>query len=124
MVRHYRDLTPEREIALLVGEGFPPGLPEEVATQLLRLVREALTNARQHSAARHVRVSLGATGEELSVEVSDDGRGFVAEPIDGGMGLSTLRERAALLGGDLEVSSEPGGGTRVRLRLARPDEAP
>ena len=125
MVRHYRDLTPEREIALVVGEGFPPRLPEEVATQLLRLVREALSNARQHSAARHVRVSLGATGEDvLSVEVADDGRGFVAETVDEGMGLSTMRERAALLGGDLEVSSEPGGGTRVRLRLVRPNDAP
>jgi signal transduction histidine kinase len=89
-----------------------------------RLVREALTNARQHSAARHVRVSLGATGEELSVEVADDGRGFMAETIDGGMGLSTMRERAALLGGELEVRTGPGEGTRVRLRLPRPDDAP
>jgi signal transduction histidine kinase len=80
---------------------------------------EALTNARQHSAARRVRVTLGATEGWLLVEVVDDGRGFVAGPADGGMGLSTMRERAALLGGELEVRSEPGGGTRVRLRLTR-----
>ena len=121
MVRHYRDLTPEREIALVVGEGFPPGLPEGVATQLLRLVREALTNARQHSAARRVQVTLDADEDGLEVEVADDGRGFAAGSSGGGMGLSTMRERAALLGGELEVRSEPGEGTRVRLRFVGPD---
>jgi signal transduction histidine kinase len=124
MVRRYRDLTPEREIDLVVEDGFPPDLPEGTATQLLRVVREALTNARQHSAARNVWVTLGTNRGELEVEVADDGRGFVAGAEDGGRGLSTMRERAALLGGDLEVSSEPGGGTRVRFRLARPDDAP
>ena len=121
MVRHYRDLTPEREIALAVGEGFPPDLPDAVASQLLRLVREALSNARQHSAARHVWVTLGTDEDGLEIEVADDGEGFLDGAAVGGMGLSTMEERAALLGGDLEVRSEPGEGTRVRLRLARPD---
>jgi signal transduction histidine kinase len=121
MVRHYRDLTPEREISLVVGEGFPSDLPDAVASQLLRLVREALSNARQHSAARRVRVTLGTNGDELDIEVADDGEGFVAGATVGGMGLSTMRERTALLDGDLDVHSEPGEGTRVRLRLARPD---
>jgi len=121
MVRHYRDLTPEREVGLVVEDGFPPDLPEGVATQLLRLVREALTNAHQHSAARHVWVTLGASEDELVAEVADDGRGFVPETPDEGMGLSTMRERATLLGGDLAVRSEPGEGTSVWLRLARPD---
>ena len=120
MVRHYRDLTPEREVALVVEEGFPHDLGEAMASQLLRLVREALTNARQHSAAQRVWVTLGANEGELEVEVADDGEGFVAGAAVRGIGLSTMEERAALLGGDLEVRSEPGGGTRVRLRLARP----
>ena len=120
MMRHYRDLTPDREISLVVEENFPHDLPDAVATQLLRLVREALSNARQHSAARRVRVTLGADEDDLEVEVADDGAGFVAGTAVGRMGLSTMRERAALLGGDLEIRSEPGGGTSVRLRLARP----
>jgi signal transduction histidine kinase len=123
MVAHYRDLTPEREISLVVEEGFPSELLEGVATQLLRLVREALTNARQHSAARAVRVTLGTDKDGLVVEVADDGRGFAAGATDGGMGLSTMRERATMLGGELEVSSEPGEGTRVRLRLDRPKDS-
>jgi PAS domain S-box-containing protein len=124
MVGHYRDLTPEREVDLVVEDGFPSELPEGVTIQLLRLVREALTNARQHSAARRVRVTLGADEDQLDIEVADDGRGFAAGTADGGMGLSTMRERAALLGGELEVRSKPGEGTRMRLRLARPDDTP
>jgi len=96
-------------------------LPEGTATQPLRLIREALTNARQHSAARRVRVTLGTDEDQLDIEVADDGRGFAAGAAVGGMGLSTMRERAALLGGDLEVRSQPGEGTRVRLRLAGPN---
>lgn len=121
MVGHYRDLTPDREIALVVEEGFPPDLPDAMASQLLRLVREALSNARQHSAARRVWVTLGTDEDELEIEVADDGEGFLAGPAVGGMGLSTMKERAALVDGDLEVRSEPGEGTSVRLRLARPD---
>ena len=124
MVRHYRDLTPEREVRLVVEDGFPTDFPKGVATQLLRLVREALTNARQHSAARHVWVTLGASEDELVAEVADDGRGFVPGTPHEGLGLSTMGERATLLGGDLEVRSEPGEGTRVRLRLARAEDLP
>ena len=124
MVRHYRDLTPEREVGLVIEDGFPTDLPEGVATQLLRLVREALTNARQHSAAQHVWVTLGASEDELVAEVADDGRGFVPGTPHEGLGLSTMGERATLLGGDLEVRSSPGEGTRVRLRLARAEDLP
>jgi signal transduction histidine kinase len=124
MMRHYRDLTPEREVGLVIEDGFPTDLPEGVATQLLRLVREALTNARQHSAAQHAWVTLGASEDELVAEVADDGRGFVPGTPHGGLGLSTMRGRATLLGGDLEVRSSPGEGTRVRLRLARAEDLP
>jgi len=124
MVCHYRDLTPEREISLVVEEDFPPDLPDAMVPQLLRLAREALSNARQHSAARRVWVTLGTNEDDLEIEVADDGGGFVAETAVGGMGLSTMRERAVLLGGNLEVRSEPGEGTRVRLRLPRPDRRP
>jgi signal transduction histidine kinase len=54
MARHERELTPEREIGVVVEDGFPAELPEADATQLQRLIREALTNARRHSAARHI----------------------------------------------------------------------
>jgi two-component system, NarL family, sensor histidine kinase UhpB len=52
-------------------------------------------------------------------EVSDDGRGFGPQPTPG-VGLSSMRERAAIIGGELEIESEPGQGTSVRLRVLLP----
>ena len=96
-------------------------LPEVVETALFRVAQEALTNARKHSGAERVRVSLGRSGGALRLEVRDWGRGFAADA-DGAkgegdpgerVGLSSMRERVALLGGRLEVTSEPGAGTAV-----------
>jgi signal transduction histidine kinase len=120
MARHERELTPEREIGVVVEDGFPAELPEAEATHLQRLVREALTNARRHSAARHIQVLLGTTEDELWAEVSDDGRGIESGRSGGGLGLSTIKERVTLLGGNLEIRSEPGTGTSVRLRMPHP----
>src|SRR5215218_3973638 len=108
------------EVELTVQEGVPTKLPEEVCKGVLLMVREALTNARRHSSARHVRVVLGATEEEIWVEVSDDGVGFDPRQSTEGVGLSAMRERAAQLSGRLEIFSEPAEGTKLRLRVPRP----
>ncbi len=66
-------------------------------------------------------VSVRLEGGQLIAEVSDDGSGFgPGTPDGGGVGLSSMAERAAALGGELEVQSDPGGGTRVRLRASMP----
>ena len=109
----------DQEIRLEVEEGFPATPLGEAAAELLRVVQEALINARRHSGARNVLVTLGAEGEGLVVEVADDGRGFgPGTPI--GVGSRSMRERAASLGGDLKVHSEPGSGTTVRPRAPMP----
>src|SRR5215203_299196 len=108
------------EVELTVQEGVPTKLPEEVCKGVLLVVREALTNARRHSSARRARVVLGATEEEIVVEVSDDGVGFDPRQSTQSVGLGAMRERTALLSGRLEVFSEPAEGTRVRLRVPRP----
>src|SRR5918993_776475 len=115
-----RRRSPEIELELAVQEGVPTKLPEEVCKGVLLVVREALTNARRHSSARRVRVTLGATEEEIVVEVSDDGVGFDPRQSTQSVGLGAMRERTALLSGSLEVFSEPDEGTRVRLRVPRP----
>jgi signal transduction histidine kinase len=84
------------------------------------VLQEALTNARRHSRARNVWVSLRVEGDELVAEVSDDGQGFGAGTTPGGVGLKSMRERASAIGGRLEIKSEVGQGTRVRLRLPAP----
>jgi signal transduction histidine kinase len=91
-----------------------------VCKGVLFVIREALANARRHSSARRVRVALGATEEEMWVEVSDDGVGFDPIQRTGNVGISAMRERTALLSGRLEVFSEPAEGTTVRLRVRRP----
>jgi signal transduction histidine kinase len=103
------------EIRLEVAEGFPFAPLGEVGTQMLRVIREALTNARRHSGARSVIVILRVEEEEMVAEVSDDGQGF-GPGADAGVGLKSMRERAAALRGKLDIESAVGKGTTVRLR--------
>jgi signal transduction histidine kinase len=89
---------------------------------LLRIAQEALTNVRRHASAQHVRVHVARTGEALSVTVTDDGVGFdSAAGQQPGHGLAGIAERAALLGGRLEIVSAAGSGTT--LRVVVPGEA-
>jgi PAS domain S-box-containing protein len=117
LVELNRQMTPEREIALEVGEGFEASFPPEVGVELLRVLREALTNARRHSGAGSVEVRLRAEGETLVAEVADDGRGFDPVAVRGGVGIAGMRERVEAVGGEIEVSSTPGEGARVTVRV-------
>ena len=120
LVELERRRSPAIEVELAVQEGVPTKLPEEVRKGVLLVVREALTNARRHSSARRVRVALGATEEEIRLEVSDDGMGFDPRKSTESVGIGAMRERAALLSGNLEIFSESAEGTIVRLRVPRP----
>jgi PAS domain S-box-containing protein len=117
LVELNRQLTPEREIRLSVHEDFPPELPGASDVELLRVLQEALVNARRHSDARRVEVTLGVETREARVEVADDGLGFDPAVVREGVGLAGMRERAAALGVRLELESAPGEGTRVRARV-------
>jgi two-component system NarL family sensor kinase len=92
------------------------GLPAAVEVAAYRIVAESLTNVVRHARAHGVRVTLRRTGQVLEVEVADDGIG-VAEEVQAGVGLLSVRERAAELGGHAEVSCPTGGGTVVRAVL-------
>jgi len=89
-------------------------VPEEVATHLLAVVREALSNIARHAHATAAAVTL-STGDELVLEVLDNGRGL--GEITRTSGLRNMRERAEELGGAFEVSDRPGGGTRLEWRV-------
>ena len=117
LVELNRQLTPERKIELTVEEGFPEELPGEASVELLRVLQEALTNARRHSEARNVEVKLRTDDEAILIEVADDGRGFDPGSARAGIGLSAMRERVEGLGGKIEVRSPPGEGTKVTLRV-------
>ncbi|WP_067183717.1 sensor histidine kinase [Microtetraspora niveoalba] len=101
--------------AEVVVEGETSGLPAAVEVAVYRIVQEALTNVRRHARAEHVRVTLSRDAE-LRVTVADDGVGL-PEGRRAGVGTSSMRERAAELGGSCVVASPPGGGTTVEARF-------
>jgi PAS domain S-box-containing protein len=119
LVEQNRRLTSEREIGLVIEEGFPNGFLGEAGVELLHVIREALTNARYHSASERVVVTLKVEGSDLVAEISDDGQGFELEGTSG-VGLNSMQERAAMVDGKLEIESGVGRGTSVRLRVAVP----
>jgi two-component system sensor histidine kinase DegS len=97
------------------------GLPETVEIVTLRVVQEALQNARKHAQPSSIRVRMARDGGGWVVEVRDDGRGFNADdPSVSGrrnFGLQFMRERAELIGARFEVRSSPNLGTAVRMTI-------
>jgi signal transduction histidine kinase len=81
-----------------------------------RIAGEALTNAVRHAEATRITVSVTDEGDQLVLQVKDDGRGAVT-PRNGGVGLASMRERAEAVGGTLHIDSAPGRGTVVRAVL-------
>lgn len=101
-----------------------PALPAAVEVAAYRIAQEALTNVVRHASARHCRVSL-EIGAALSLEVRDDGRGLDPQrPGRQGLGLRSMAERAAELGGTVSVDTLATGGTRVHARLPLGEAAP
>jgi signal transduction histidine kinase len=97
--------------------GEPLGeLPAGVETAAYRIVQEALTNARRHARASRIVVTLDRGDGVLLVTVADDGVGLPEEPSPG-VGLTSMRERAAEIGGTCVITSGPEGGTTVTATL-------
>jgi signal transduction histidine kinase len=121
-----------------VVQGVPERITGQPATNCFRIVQEALNNAAKHSGAKRAEVELAFGANNLTVTIMDFGRGLKAAELNSdkkadnrgsakrGLGLIAMRERAALLGGTLEVHSTPGAGTTVVLTmpLQQPDPIP
>ncbi len=127
-LRHYLERF-SVSYGLSVEMAVPPELKDETLApaaqvQLLRIIQEALTNARKHAHATHVQVKFAVNGGEVEVTVADDGQGFDPGQVAGDgqkYGLRFMRERAEEVGGTLEVQSAPGQSTRVVVRVPRQD---
>jgi signal transduction histidine kinase len=119
-----------RKYALLAGKAHGvrvrftaddlPALGADRETALYRIAQEALHNALRHSGAAEVGVCVCAAARRVTLEVSDQGKGFVPELASGGRGLPSLRERAAGAGASLVIRSAPGQGTAVRVIMPVP----
>ncbi len=114
--------------ARLVRRGYE-GLPAEREEVLYRIAQEALSNTVKHARANNIEVELAAGGGRASMRIRDDGRGFDPQAASarqfspstlegGGMGLSTMRERARNLGGTFCLRTAPGAGTEIEIAFA------
>ncbi|MGZ6299306.1 MAG: sensor histidine kinase [Candidatus Limnocylindria bacterium] len=93
-----------------------PPMSLRVKAELLRIAQEALSNVRRHADATLVTIRVTVEGDRLALVVHDNGRGFDAASLgEKGFGLTSMRERASLVGGTLTVTSRPHDGTRVAV---------
>jgi two-component system sensor histidine kinase UhpB len=103
-------------------EGYPSlglHIPDVYATVLFRIAQESLTNAARHAHAQHVSISLQQEQEVIRLRIQDDGCGYDPSKARTGLGILGMRERAAVVGGTLMVTSHPGQGTTVEAILPR-----
>jgi signal transduction histidine kinase len=110
----------EREIGLDVARDVPPQATRD--REVLRIAQEALQNALRHANGERIDVRLEADDGRLLLEIADDGVGFdpdAAALRSRRLGLTSMEERAARVGGTLEIRSAPGAGTTVRLEVDR-----
>lgn len=128
LVEHHRE---QHELRIVCGLDLPDPdagqarLAPEVEVSVYRLVQEALTNVVKHAQASTVKLTVKQSGDEIAIEIADDGVGFSLDSRSEGFGLVGMRERVRLAAGGLSITSSPGSGTVVRARLsALTSEAP
>lgn len=108
------------------AEGAERRLPPEFEIVLFRIAQEALTNVVRHAGARQAAILLQTAAGKVRLEIRDDGRGFDPQTVfaatgnERPWGLLGMQERAALVGGTVEISSQPGQGTTVRISIPLP----
>jgi signal transduction histidine kinase len=118
-VKRFHELSGTR-IEMSAEDAIDAGL--HIKENLYRILQEALNNVSKHSGADMVKVTLGQAGNMLQLKITDNGKGF--EPSDVlmkgmGLGLTTMRERAELLHGDMEIETLPGAGVSIRIEVPK-----
>ncbi|MEA2579641.1 MAG: hypothetical protein QOE83_533 [Actinomycetota bacterium] len=113
--------------AFEVKDGLSAEPPPEMRATLYRIAQEAVANARKHADAHHVEIAVATAGDGVTIRVTDDGNGFdparVERPEPGHLGLTTMIERAELVGGWCRITSSAGGGTKIECWLPLDAEA-
>src|SRR5688500_2525562 len=120
--RYVQQYTDKHKIEVgVVLNGLNSRLPNEAEVAIFRIIQEALANAAQHSHAKHIQVTIEASSDGIRVLVEDDGSGFTVDESKSNdpkfRGLSTMRQRAEMLGGQITIDSTPGRGTRIVTNL-------
>ncbi len=129
MIAHWRERNPGVWLSFRCTAGVD-ACPGGTRIQLFRVVQECLTNVARHAQASNVRIHLWLAEEEtpasspLILEVSDDGRGFDPDRPVAGFGILGMRERVARLSGDFSLTTRPGQGVRIEVRVPRSARIP
>ncbi|MEO5952710.1 MAG: ATP-binding protein [Chloroflexia bacterium] len=120
--RYVQQFTDKFKIEVGVTiNGMNGRLPSQIEVAIFRIVQEALTNVAKHAHATHAQVSLDMNGDVVGVNIEDDGSGFNAD--DSKLsnpkfrGLATMRQRVEMFGGQLNIETSPGKGTRISTNL-------
>jgi signal transduction histidine kinase len=102
-----------------VHRDVPAKLPRDVALSFFRIVQESLRNVVKHSGVAEAKVELSGAGDRVDLCVSDRGAGFDPASADRatGLGLTSMRERLRVIGGNLVIESEISQGTRIRAQV-------
>ena len=100
----------------MATDGDLTELPAAAEVAAYRITAEAMTNVARHAGARHLRVRLARVTGGVAIEVADDGRGLPDDLVPG-VGLGSMHQRAAELGGTCVVRGEPGTGTTVEATI-------
>jgi signal transduction histidine kinase len=99
-----------------------PPLPLQTSHQLYCIVQEGLTNIQRHSRATQVELCAQTMPTEIILEIIDDGVGFDRRALNSGFGLRGMQERVQMLGGQIQIASTPGLGTRIQVKIPYLDE--
>ena len=113
-----RDISQQSGVPIaFTHDCIPGGIDPNLSLCLYRITQEALHNVTRHSHAPDAHVRLAADAQHLTLQIADSGLGFDARTNAAGLGLISMRERAALLRGEVVVDTFPGGGTRIGVRI-------
>lgn len=114
-----REFERTTSITVRLSTRLETPIPKEVAAALYRLVQEALTNVSKHSGATRVTIDLRDQETGLSLQIADDGQGFLPDQNTTGFGLQGMQERTAALGGVFHLQSEPQMGCHIHIEIPR-----
>lgn len=119
-----QELSEQQKVKIkFTHEKMPDSMPEAISICLFRILQEGLLNAVRHSGVKRFEAHLESTENQVQLTIRDEGEGFDPEAVESnrGLGLVSMRERVALAGGTISITSKPKEGTEVRVRVRIPD---
>ncbi|MEX0285420.1 MAG: ATP-binding protein [Paracoccaceae bacterium] len=124
ILSHADLVTKRSNVTVSVDAGDIPDLSPTTQGHLYRVFQEAVQNAIRHGGARNILVQLQPAAQGFELSVQDDGAGFDPDTAEGGIGLTSMRQRAELIGAEIRIDSAPGQGTTLMVRRSRRSRRP